>query len=424
MKTEVAKTEDTKSKALIAAVEQAITAGNLAALNPEQKLYYYNQVCTSVGLNPLTRPLDFIQLNGKLVLYAKKDATDQLRKIYKVSITKLDEQVKDGMCIVTAYARDKDGKEDSDVGAVPLPQGGEARANAIMKCVTKAKRRVTLSICGMGLLDETELETIPGAKGENFDASVSTQAKSDNRTKALSDKLAPAAQVTEAGPAAIPEAINAADKPPAKPAAAPAKAKDPEVLPKAEKPTRKAAAKPEPVKAVEEKPIPESEADLGAVQVPFGDNRGKPLSELEDRQLVELKSFYTRNGEPNTPHFKWFKRVFDAYTALFDLSAYDTQEPETVPPTPTGEEDPGAFFEQPTELPSFEEAAIAKIEAAKTGDELVAAWKSLLDDCKDPKKINLKGMDPAAAKEFNLKAIKAKDKRKAELGVKTAPAAK
>jgi hypothetical protein len=36
--------------------------------------------------------------------------------------------------------------------------------NALMKAVTKAKRRVTLSICGLGMLDETEVETIPSAR--------------------------------------------------------------------------------------------------------------------------------------------------------------------------------------------------------------------------------------------------------------------
>jgi hypothetical protein len=40
---------------------------------------------------------------------------------------------------------------------------GEARANAMMKAETKAKRRVTLSICGLGMLDETEVESIPEA---------------------------------------------------------------------------------------------------------------------------------------------------------------------------------------------------------------------------------------------------------------------
>ncbi len=41
---------------------------------------------------------------------------------------------------------------------------GEAGANLMMKAVTKAKRRVTLSICGLGMLDETEVVTIPGAE--------------------------------------------------------------------------------------------------------------------------------------------------------------------------------------------------------------------------------------------------------------------
>jgi hypothetical protein len=38
---------------------------------------------------------------------------------------------------------------------------GDALANALMKCETKAKRRVTLSLASLGWLDETELDTIP-----------------------------------------------------------------------------------------------------------------------------------------------------------------------------------------------------------------------------------------------------------------------
>ena len=34
-------------------------------------------------------------------------------------------------------------------------------ANAFLKSETKAKRRVTLSICGLGLLDESEVDSIP-----------------------------------------------------------------------------------------------------------------------------------------------------------------------------------------------------------------------------------------------------------------------
>jgi len=39
---------------------------------------------------------------------------------------------------------------------------GDALANTLMKCETKAKRRVTLSLAGLGWLDETELAIIPG----------------------------------------------------------------------------------------------------------------------------------------------------------------------------------------------------------------------------------------------------------------------
>jgi hypothetical protein len=41
---------------------------------------------------------------------------------------------------------------------------GDALANALMRAETKAKRRVTLSLAGLGWLDETEIVTIPGAR--------------------------------------------------------------------------------------------------------------------------------------------------------------------------------------------------------------------------------------------------------------------
>jgi hypothetical protein len=63
--------------------------------------------------------------------------------------------------IVTARASLPDGRCDEEIGAVPIKGlSGDALANALMKASTKAKRRVTLSICGLGFLDESELETI------------------------------------------------------------------------------------------------------------------------------------------------------------------------------------------------------------------------------------------------------------------------
>jgi hypothetical protein len=67
--------------------------------------------------------------------------------------------------VVTARAKDRQGREDESTGAVTVGNlRGDALANALMKAETKAKRRVTLSIAGLGWLDETELETIPQSR--------------------------------------------------------------------------------------------------------------------------------------------------------------------------------------------------------------------------------------------------------------------
>jgi hypothetical protein len=147
------------------AIESALIQGDLSKLTSEQRLSYYKSVCESVGLNPLTKPFEYINLNGKLTLYAKRDATDQLRKVSKVSITISSREKFDDIFVVTAKARDKEGREDESTGSVNVAGlKGDALANAFMKAETKAKRRVTLSICGLGLLDESEVETIKDAK--------------------------------------------------------------------------------------------------------------------------------------------------------------------------------------------------------------------------------------------------------------------
>lgn len=167
--------------------ERVVIQGDLAGLSVEQRGAYYNAVCDSLGLNPLTRPFDYINLNGKLTLYAKKDATDQLRKRHSVSVMKLEKESIDGIYVVTAYAKDSTGREDSSTGAVAVANlKGEALANAMMKAETKAKRRVTLSICGLGMLDETEVESIPQARTVSAEEPLALQ-QSDDAEPSLGD---------------------------------------------------------------------------------------------------------------------------------------------------------------------------------------------------------------------------------------------
>jgi len=147
-----------------ATAERVLIDGDLSQLSPEDRVKYYNAVCNSVGLNPLTKPFEYIKLNGKLRLYALRDCTDQLRKIHRVSVRIVSRDRSDDLYIVTANASTADGREDESTGAVTIKNlAGEALANAIMKAETKAKRRVTLSICGLGMLDESEADSVPGA---------------------------------------------------------------------------------------------------------------------------------------------------------------------------------------------------------------------------------------------------------------------
>jgi len=173
-----------------AMLERVVVGGDLSKLSPAERLLYYRQLCASLGLNPLTRPFQYLSLSGKLVLYATKDCTEQLRRLRGVSVTGLDDKVIDDIYVVTALLKDKDGRTDSAIGAVPIAGlRGEAKANAMMKAETKSKRRGTLSICGLGVLDETEVGSIPDARVVHVDPETG-EVEAPERTNAPAEAAA------------------------------------------------------------------------------------------------------------------------------------------------------------------------------------------------------------------------------------------
>ncbi|EKQ6207425.1 hypothetical protein P6D07_001712 [Campylobacter coli] len=159
MSHEVVLKEENKLEINFNPYELALVKGDLSKLSDVERASYVKNLCESLGLNMLTKPFEYIVLNGKLTLYANKSATDQLRQIRKVSIIKTEVAQVGDIYMVTAYAATPDGRTDCDTGALNIKNlGGDNLANAIMKAITKAKRRVTLSICGLGMLDESELD--------------------------------------------------------------------------------------------------------------------------------------------------------------------------------------------------------------------------------------------------------------------------
>lgn len=139
------------------------------------KVRYYNGYCERMGLDPYTKPFDLLRLNGREVLYCTRSGTQQLNKLHKVShlITSRDTNTDAGVYIVTSKASLPDGRCTESLGAVNIAGlKGEAYANAIMKAETKAKRRATLDLLGLGVLDESEAESIPNASKVAMSAMV------------------------------------------------------------------------------------------------------------------------------------------------------------------------------------------------------------------------------------------------------------
>tara|TARA_Y100001938_G_scaffold97886_1_gene134050 strand:+ start:328 stop:1173 length:846 start_codon:yes stop_codon:yes gene_type:complete len=147
------------------AVETLMLDGDLGKLDAAQRIQFYAATCDRVGLDPVARPFDYLRLNGKVVLYANKSCAEQLRQLHNISLGEVRTEVVNDTFIATVTASTPDGRTDCDMGAVPVSGlSGERLANAMLKGITKAKRRVTLSLVGLGMMDETEVVTIPGAE--------------------------------------------------------------------------------------------------------------------------------------------------------------------------------------------------------------------------------------------------------------------
>ena len=145
-------------------ISALVIKGDLSGLNQEQKVQYYRLFCERLGLDPITQPFKLLSLQGKQVLYCDRSGAQQLNKKHGVSHEIKTRESSGDLYIVTCRASLPDGRFTESIGAVNVKGlAGDNLANAMMKGETKAKRRATLDLLGLGILDETETETIPNA---------------------------------------------------------------------------------------------------------------------------------------------------------------------------------------------------------------------------------------------------------------------
>lgn len=145
-----------------AIIDSILNNDGIKNLNQQQRVRYCQILCERTGLDPATNPFRILKAHGKDIIYAGREAVQQLSKVHNVSHEIKSREVVNECYVVTACAFTPDGRKTESLGAVAVKgKSGEELCNAMMKAETKSKRRATLDLLGLGMLDESETDNIP-----------------------------------------------------------------------------------------------------------------------------------------------------------------------------------------------------------------------------------------------------------------------
>lgn len=141
-----------------------VQSGDLAMLPESDRLIYYFSYCRQLGLNPLSRPFDYItEVNDKtgktkITLYPNAQGASQLRDKRNVSTRIIKEEVLLNGDIYSVLVEAKIGdRTEQATGKVSLSGlSGKHKANAMKKAETQARRRATLAIVGLDAIGDED----------------------------------------------------------------------------------------------------------------------------------------------------------------------------------------------------------------------------------------------------------------------------
>jgi hypothetical protein len=168
-----------------------LRTGDLSTLPEPEHDRVLVKMCAHYGLDPVLRPFCIIPAQGKKIWYATKTSTDMVasrdkltrkfkeRRIDKdLMICEIIMEITDGHRIEegTAVVTIGEFVRDPKTGAIgEQMMRGEALANAMMRCETKAKRRATLAWFGMP----------DGTGGEDIDLAPQAKAAKVTATETI-----------------------------------------------------------------------------------------------------------------------------------------------------------------------------------------------------------------------------------------------
>lgn len=178
-------------------MRQFVMDGDLSDIKPAMRPALVLALCRHIGVDPIERPFMVFADGKKIVLYATRACTSALCRERRISrdLLSVEERTIAGQPVIIARARATlldGGRHDESTGVVPvmqaevewrdgangkryknvvgwrMPDPNEA-ANLPMKAETKAKRRAVLDLVGLGISDESEIDTIRGARRGQVD---------------------------------------------------------------------------------------------------------------------------------------------------------------------------------------------------------------------------------------------------------------
>jgi hypothetical protein len=130
-------------EAALEARDHAIATNDLSKLAPRQRVGLVLALCKSLALNPLSRPFEFLVLDGKVTLYATKSATEQLARLHQISVKRTREANVGDLHVVEVEGRQPNGRTSFATKYVSLRdgRGNPARGPEARRCLREGRDR-------------------------------------------------------------------------------------------------------------------------------------------------------------------------------------------------------------------------------------------------------------------------------------------
>lgn len=145
----------------LAIAQKAAMSGNLKTLTDAERWQYYLAMCQHLELDPVSRPFDWIEQEGKLSLYPNANCAAQLASKMLLSFPEYHAEVIGDVYVYRVKAVDEN-RELWATGAVPMGRNASETARAFKKAETQARRRAVLAMGGLALTEADEIYEIGG----------------------------------------------------------------------------------------------------------------------------------------------------------------------------------------------------------------------------------------------------------------------